>query len=144
MYYAKIYIDDDDLIIETVKEDVEGNIDIAKEFYYNNKKIIFPMTTIISTDKVLCSDIALIKLKHIIDKSERSFNRGDLAFYVEKTEYRKDNGYTFSFRPEKLYYNKRVINVNDKVVIYSHFGVKTEVLDDFVILDNEKVKKYKL
>ena len=141
MCYVKIYTSDEEtLVIESVNYDVEGIVDIAKEFYYNNKKIIFPMTVIMDVNSVICSREAKQLLLKIIANSEKNFDRGDLAFYDENTIYRKGNGYTFSFKPNALNEAKRVLKLGEKCVIFNRFGVILDVINSFKICENTMIK----
>ena len=139
MIYAKIYLIDDNLIIETINYDIDYKVEIAKEFSYNGKKVLFPMTTITPTTHIACSKEAMIVLKELINNSEKVFEHGELAIYVEKC----NRGNTFAFKPLELYHTSRVFNRNDKIKVLDRFGLNLDALNDFVIMDNDMLINYK-
>ena len=146
MIYAKIYIEaNGDLVIDSVKEDVAGWVDVCrKEKRADGTYRIVPMTEIKPSTNVLCSPEAKRMLENILEPLNPNLvvSRfdGELALFRNNEPLRLDSGLRFCFRPNKLGETKKTITCGGKVYLNVKYGFDLDVLDDFQIADNEFIK----
>ena len=147
MIYAKIYLETNgDLVIDSVKEDVEGFIEICqKKKKADGSYLIVPMTEIKPSTNVVCSQEAKQMLKILLDPKNPNLTvskfDGELALFRNNTPLSRDSGLRFCFRPDKLGETKKTIKPNGKIYLSVEYGMDYAVLDDFKIADNEFIKK---
>ena len=147
MIYAKIYLETNgDLVIDSVKEDVDGFIEVCrKEKRADGSYRIVPMTEIKPSTNVLCSPEAKRMLENILEPRNPNLvvSRfdGELALFRNNEPLRLDSGLRFCFRPNKLGETKKTITCGGKVYLSVKFGFDLNVLDDFKIADNDFIKK---
>ena len=146
MIYAKIYLESNgDLVLDSVKEDVEGFVDVCqKKVMPDGSRRIVPMTEIKPSTNVVCSPEAKRLFTSILDPRNPNLTvsrfDGELALFRNNAPLYRDSGLRFCFRPDKLGETRKIIKPNGKVYLSVKFGADLDVLDDFRIVDNEFIK----
>lgn len=146
MIYAKIYLKTNgDLVIDSVKEEVDGFIEVCrKEKRADGSYRIVPMTEIKPSTNVVCSNEAKQMLESLLEPQNPNLivSRfdGELALFRNNSPLSHDSGLRFCFRPDKLGETKKTIKPDGKIYLSAEFGVDLEVIDDFRIADNEFIK----
>ena len=146
MIYAKLYLDiNGDLIIDSVKEDVKGYIEICqKRLRPDGSYIIVPMTEVKPSTNVVCSPEAKHRLQSLFDPKNKNLIvskfDGEFALFRSCKPLWRDSGLRFCFRPNRLGETKKTIKPNSTVMLNVGYGLDLDVMDDFRIADNEFIK----
>ncbi len=146
MIYAKLYLDiNGDLIIDSVKEDVCGYIEICqKKLRADGSYLIVPMTELKPSTNVVCSLEAKQRLQSLLDPKNPNLIiskfDGELALFRNSKPLWRDSGLRFCFRPDRLGETKKIIKPNSAVMLSVKFGFDFDVIDDFKIAENEFIK----
>lgn len=143
MIYAKIYLDGDDIVFESVKKEVAYTVYIAGPYINEIGELIDdPFTTISQTSTVAISNEA----KEAIDqafsyqnpKFITSMFTGNVKFCYNMRAREGDRG-ILSFTPEKGTTRLKINRFGEICLCYQN-GFCLQALDDMKVFDNEFLK----
>lgn len=143
MIYAKIYMDGDDIVFESVKKDIAYNVYIAGPYVNDlGETIVDPFTTISQTSKVAISNEARATLKEVVSYRNPKFIanifEGDIALCYNMRANEGDRG-ILSFVPEKGTTRLKMNRYGEIRLRYQN-GFDIRALDDMKVFDNEFLK----